>query len=190
MALMPAVLTTAIAGSRVWFIVLLVISLMTDALDGFLARRLNAYSELGRKLDSAADYLTMLTGLAGIALLWPEVVRRELPWIAAGLGTFFGVVAYGFIRLGRAPCYHTWLSKIGMAGGALSLIPLLAGWSATPFHIMIAVQILAGIEEVVIATLVPSHVGEMPSAWHARRMRRESMALLTPPHGWRTPGSR
>src|SRR5688572_25093447 len=135
--LMPAVLTAAMAGSRPWFVVLVVASLATDALDGFLARRLNAFSDFGRKLDSAADYLTMITGLAGIALLWPDIMRRELPWVVAGLAAFFGVIVFGLIRLGRAPCYHTWLSKVGVVGCALSMIPLLAGWSAAPFHVMI-----------------------------------------------------
>src|ERR1051325_3831850 len=102
---MPAVLITAMAGSRPWFIGLLIASLATDALDGFLARRLNAYSELGRKLDSVADYITMITGVSGIALLWPDIMRRELPWVATGFGAFFAVVVYGLIRLGRAPCY-------------------------------------------------------------------------------------
>ena len=179
-ALMPAVLTAAMAGSRKWFLVLVGASLMTDALDGFLARRWNAFSDFGRKLDSAADYLTLVTGLAGIALLWPDVVRRELPWIAAGLAAFFGVIVFGFVRLGRAPCYHTWAAKVGVVGCALSMIPLLAGWSAVPFHLMIGLQILAAIEEVIITLLVPSHVGEMATVWHAVRVRRENMALLKP----------
>ena len=83
------------------------------------------------------------------------------------------MIVYGFIRLGRAPCYHTWLSKIGVMGCAFSLIPLLAEWSAVPFHVMIVVLIVAGFEEMVIALLVPSHVGEIPTAWHAWRERRE-----------------
>lgn len=179
-ALMPAVLTAAMAGSRLWFSVLLAGSLVTDALDGFLARRLNALSEFGRKLDSMADYLTMITGLAGIALLWPQIVHRELAWIVAGLGAFFAVIVYGFIRLGRAPCYHTWATKIGVIGCALSIIPLLAEWTALPFHVMIVLLIAASVEEVLIAILVPAHVGEMASVWHAWRLRRDNMALLKP----------
>jgi phosphatidylglycerophosphate synthase len=171
-ALMPAVLTAAIAGSKPWFIVLLAASLTTDVLDGFLARRLNAFTDFGRKLDSMADYLTMVTGLAGIALLWPDIVKRELPWIAAGLAAFFAVIVYGFVRLGRAPCYHTWGAKIGAVGCALALIPLLAGWSAVPFHAMIVLQIAAGVEEMLIALLVPTHVGEVQTLWHALRNRR------------------
>jgi len=177
-ALMPALLTAAIAGSRVGFLVVAALSLATDVLDGFLARRLNAFSELGRKLDSAADYLTLLVGLGGIALLWPDIMRRELWWVVAVLAAFFAVIVYGFARLGRAPCYHTWASKAGAVGCALSLIPLLAEISAVPFHVMVALEIFAGLEELTIVVLVPSHVGEMPTVWHAWRLRRESSALL------------
>src|SRR5438067_5205905 len=150
---MPAVLVSAIVGSRMAFSILIAASLATDALDGFLARRLNAFSDFGRKLDSAADYLTMVTGLAGIALLWPEVMKRELGWVVAGLAAFFAVIVYGFIRLGHAPCYHTWASKIGAVICALALIPLLADWSAAPFHVAIVIMILAGLEEMTIAVL-------------------------------------
>jgi phosphatidylglycerophosphate synthase len=177
-ALMPAVLTAAMAGSRLWFVVLIAASLATDGLDGFLARRLNAFSDFGRKLDSAADYLTMITGLAGIALLWPGIMRRELPWVAAGLAAFFGVIVFGFIRLGRAPCYHTWASKIGVIGCALSMIPLLGEWSAAPFHVMIVLQIFAAVEEVIITILVPGHDGEMATVWHAWRTRRRRIASM------------
>jgi phosphatidylglycerophosphate synthase len=179
-ALMPAVLLAAISGSRTWFLILVGASLMTDALDGFLARRLNAFTDFGRKLDSAADYLTMITGLAGLALLWPEIVRRELPWIIAGLSAFFGVIVFGFVRLGHAPCYHTWAAKAGVVGCALSMIPLLAERSAVPFHAMVVLLIIAAVEEVIISLLIPSHVGEMATVWHALRLRRESMALLKP----------
>ena len=173
-ALTPAVLTAAMAGSKPWFVGLLAGALLTDAFDGFLARRLNAFSDFGRKLDSAADYLTMTTGLAGIALLWPEIVRRELPWIVTVLAAFFAVIVYGFARLGRAPCYHTWMSKIGAVGCALSLIPLLNDWTAQPFHILTILQVVGGIEELAIVMAVPWHTGEMPTLWHALRLRRES----------------
>ena len=66
---MPTALIAALAGSKPWFVVLLSVALATDVIDGFLARWLHAESEFGRKLDSAADYLALLGGLAGIALL-------------------------------------------------------------------------------------------------------------------------
>ncbi len=175
-ALMPAVLTAAMAGSRPWFVGLLAASLLTDALDGWIARRLDAHSEFGRKLDSAADYLTLIIGLSGIALLWPDITHRELPWIAAGLAAFFGTIAFAFVRLGRAPCHHTWAAKAGTAACAFSLIPLLAEWTALPFHAAIALQIFAGIEEVAIVLLVPSHEGAVATVWHAWKLRRARTA--------------
>jgi phosphatidylglycerophosphate synthase len=180
LVLMPAALLAAIGGSKPWFIALLVVGLGTDAIDGFLARRLNAYSDFGRKLDSAADYVAMITGLAGIALLWPETVKRELVWIVTGLAAFFAVIVYGFARLGRAPCYHTWLSKAGAVGIALALIPLLAGGASWPFHATIVLEVISALEEMTIVLLIPGHVGEVPTLWHALRIRRENTALLRP----------
>ena len=172
-ALMPAVLAAALAGSRWWFTALIAAALATDALDGFLARRLKAFSEFGRKLDSAADYVTLVAGVWGIALLWPDVMRRELPWVVTGLAAFLAVIVYGFLRLGRAPCYHTWASKILAVACGPTLIPLLAEWSAVPFHGVMTLLVLCGAEEILIAALVPWHVGEMPTVWHAWRLRRE-----------------
>lgn len=173
-ALMPAVLLTAVGGSKQWFTGLLITALLTDAFDGYLARKLKAESELGRKLDSFADYLVMITGIAGIALLWPDIMRRELAWVTTGLVAFFAVVIYGFVRLGRAPCYHTWASKILAVACGPSLVPLLAEWSAVPFHTVMSLLVLCGLEEISIAVLVPWQVGEVPTVWHAWRLRREA----------------
>lgn len=172
-ALMPALLMPAIAGSRRWFVVLLVVSLATDALDGFLARRLNAYSDLGRKLDSAADYVTLLTGIAGVALLWPDVIQRELTWVIIGMTAFFTVLVFGFLRFGRPLGYHTWAAKVLVLGLVLSLVPLLTGWTAKPFHLIVALQVVASIEQLLIAIIVPRHQGEVQTIWHAWKIRRD-----------------
>ncbi|MFM9091867.1 MAG: CDP-alcohol phosphatidyltransferase family protein [Verrucomicrobiota bacterium] len=172
LALMPAVLGAAVARERELFVGLIAFSLLTDAVDGYLARRLGAESEFGRKLDSAADYVTLFTGTTGIALLWPEVVRRELPWILTGVAAFFAVIVLGLIRLGRAPCYHTWASKVGAILCPLTLIPLLNEGPAWPFRAVILWLVVTGIEEVAILLLLPGHVGEMPTLWHAWRRRR------------------
>jgi phosphatidylglycerophosphate synthase len=172
-ALAPVMLGAAIAGNRGWFAGVFATALLTDVLDGFLARWLHAYSDFGRKLDSIADYVTLFTGLACLGLLWPDVVRNEWPWFAAVLGSFFVAQAFCFWRLGRAPCYHTWASKATVAGCVIALVPLLAGWTPVPARTVAVFQVLVGFEEMAIAVLVPWHTGEMPSVWHAWRRRRE-----------------
>ena len=79
-----------------------------------------------------------------------------------------------FVRLGRAPCYLTWASKAGAVVCPLTLIPLLSGGAAEPFHFAVVWLVLAGMEEIAIALLVPAHAGEMPTVWHAIRLRRGS----------------
>lgn len=171
-ALAPVMLGAALAGERLVFVAVLATALATDMLDGFLARRLRAYSEFGRKLDSVADYATLFAGLAGIWLLWPEVVRREWPWFAAALGAFGVAMGASFLKLGRAPCYHTWASKATVAACAVAFVPLLAGWTAVPARAVAVLQVLVAIEQIAIVFLVPRHDGEMPTVWHAWRMRR------------------
>ena len=173
LGLMPAALMAAVMHSRPWFIGLVAGALLTDALDGYLARKLHAESEFGRKLDSAADYLLLLTGIAGIALLWPETMRRELPWVIAGLVGFFAVVIYGFVVLGRAPCYHTWATKVLAVALALTLVPLLADWTPLPFRIVQTLQVMGSVEELAIALLIPWYEGQVPTVWHAWRLRQE-----------------
>ena len=176
--LMPGVLAAAIAGEKAWFAGLFAVALVTDVLDGFLARKLNAFSQFGRKLDSIADYTALFVGLISVGLLWPDVVGREWPWFAAVMGSFFIAMIFSFVRLGRAPCYHTWLSKATVAGCVLALIPLLAGWTATPAHVVATLQVLVGVEEIAIALMIPWHVGEMPSAWHAWQLRKRRAGEL------------
>lgn len=145
--------------------------LVTDALDGFLARWLKAQSELGRRLDSAGDYLTVAAGAAGIALLWPEIVRREWAWFAVGVVSYSAVIVYGLVRWKRVPGYHTWASKTVAVMFAVALVPLLGGWAAWPFRMVMALQVLTGVEELAIAFMLPGRSGEMPTIWHARRLR-------------------
>lgn len=176
LVLMPGVLALAVAGERMWFAVVLGVALLTDVFDGLVARWLDAYSDFGRKLDSVADYVTLCVGLSGIVLLWPEVVRREWPWIAAGMGMFAAVLVFGFWKLGRAPCYHTWGAKLGAVVCAVSLVPLLAGWAAWPFHAAIVLQVLVGAEAIAITLVLPRHVGTMQSVWHAWKARQGAKA--------------
>ena len=145
---------------------------MTDALDGFLARRLHAVSDLGRRLDSYGDYATVGATVAGVWLLWPAVMQQEWRWIAGALGACFAVAVYGLVRWRIVPGYHTLLAKtLGFLLPA-GLVAMLLGWSAVPFHIAVVLQGLAGCEELAIALLLPRYSGEVRTVRQAWRMRQ------------------
>jgi phosphatidylglycerophosphate synthase len=175
----PLLVGAMAAGSRPWFFGLLCVAWLSDALDGYLARRFRAESDLGRMLDSWGDYVTTALCVAGLAWLWPEVMEREWRWFAAGVAGFFGIVVYGLVRHGRPPAYHTWMAKALAVALPFALAALLSGWSARPFHGVVVFQVLSAVEELAISALLPGFSGEMPSAWHAWK-RRESRITAPP----------
>ena len=74
LALVPVFIWLIISGQDALALVTLVISSVTDFLDGFLARRLNQVSRMGQLLDPAADRLYIFAALIGLA--WRELI----PW--------------------------------------------------------------------------------------------------------------
>jgi phosphatidylglycerophosphate synthase len=177
----PLLIAAMTAGSRAWFFGLLCVAWVTDALDGWVARQFNAVTERGRMLDSWGDYVTTLLCVVGVAWLWPEIMARELPWFATGVVGFFAIVIYGLVRHGRPPAYHTWLAKTVAVATPFALAALLLGWSALPFHGVVVLQVLGTVEEMVIAILLPGIAREIPSTWHAWRLRQAPSAMTARP---------
>jgi CDP-diacylglycerol--glycerol-3-phosphate 3-phosphatidyltransferase len=103
------------------FYVLYLICGLTDILDGALARRLQAESSFGSRLDSFADFLLVCI------LLWlliPVIVPSGvvLIWVV-GIGLLRLLAACtARIRFGRWCFLHTWGNKL--TGGLLFLYPL------------------------------------------------------------------
>lgn len=108
---------------------------MTDALDGFLARRLNASTRLGAALDPVADkvmILAVFASLAAVGLLpgWLAgvVIGRDLVIVT-------GALAYRLL-IGPLDFQPTLLSKANMALqiGFLVLVlsDALLGWLSLP----------------------------------------------------------
>ena len=100
-----------------------------------------------------------------------------------------GVAAAGACIAGRRYLRQNGVDSCPSRAACLTLLAvvlagaLLAEWTARPFHVAIALQVLAGAEELAIALLIPRHEGEMPTVWHAWRLRRAARARLTPPPG-------
>lgn len=95
---------------------------LTDALDGWVARKTGTASEFGAKLDSAADLLFYVVMMLRIL---PELVRRLPGWIWYWVGlivlsraALYAVVALRFHRFSSP---HTYLNKL--TGLFVFLIP-------------------------------------------------------------------
>ena len=72
--LVPVFLALIVVGQDGIALLVLVVSSVTDFLDGVLARGLNQVSRLGQLLDPAADRLFIFAALIGLA------IRDVIPW--------------------------------------------------------------------------------------------------------------
>ena len=79
LVLLPLPIVFIGQGKDAATLALLAFAIITDVLDGILARRLNQVSELGKLLDPLADKLGMA------ALVITLAVYRDFPWWAAAI---------------------------------------------------------------------------------------------------------
>lgn len=77
LVMVPVFLYLLLIDQFVWALVVLAIASFTDWLDGFIARKFNQITELGKVLDPAADRLFILASLIGLT------VNGNIPaWLA------------------------------------------------------------------------------------------------------------
>lgn len=82
-----------------WALALLMVSGITDFLDGYLARKLNQRSTLGALLDPIADRLYILAVVIGLAL------RDIVPWWLAVILPLRDALLWGLVPLLRTRGY-------------------------------------------------------------------------------------
>lgn len=93
----------------------------SDMIDGTIARKTNAVSEFGSKLDTVADFVFVV--VCSIKFL-PLVHIPTWLWIWIGVIAVIKTanIAWGFVHMKRFLSVHTVLNKI--TGFALFLLPL------------------------------------------------------------------
>jgi CDP-diacylglycerol---glycerol-3-phosphate 3-phosphatidyltransferase len=142
------------AGSRIAAAAVFAIAMITDRLDGELARRRNLVTDVGKIADPIVD--KALTGAAFIGLS----VLGELPWwvTIVVLVREWGITAMRFavLRYGVLPANRGGKAKTAMQGLALGLyiLPLPDAWSAVQagaMAIAVALTVLTGIDYVLQA---------------------------------------
>ena len=162
----PFMLYLSWRGFRVTFLVLLVFALLSDAIDGFIARRLNIKSDIGARLDSWGDLATYLTVPICIWWLWPEVVKREALFVIIVLGAYIVPLIAGFAKFRKLPSYHTWGAKVAAVLMSISVFILLMIDISLPFKCAALVQAIVACEEVAITLKLTELKSNVRSIWH------------------------
>jgi len=164
----PFLLILAWNGYPNWFLGLLALAFLTDAVDGYLARKLHETSELGAQLDSWGDLITYISIPVCIWWLWPEVIRRETWFIVIVLTAYLVPMIIGLAKFHALPSYHTWIAKTAMVMMSASVFAMLVFEYPWAFRFFAVAQILVSAEEIAI-TLTLKHLrSNVRSYWHVR----------------------
>jgi cardiolipin synthase (CMP-forming) len=152
----PIILYFAITGKESLFAIFLVINLLTDALDGFIARRYMMETEIGAKLDSFADNLTYLLVFIGIYIF---KLQEILPYIVSFLifiACLLFTVAFSLIKFRKFPSLHMYTTKIGgYLQGAFFVCLFTVGFIVPFYYFVICWGILGAVESIAIQMIIP-----------------------------------
>ncbi len=139
--LVPVFLVLIIGGRDGFALLVLVISSVTDFLDGQIARRFHQMSRLGQLLDPAADRLFIFAALIGLALrgvipwwLFAVIVARDVMLLVLGIvGANFGYGPLPVHHLGKLATlclfYALPIFMIGQAFPDAATMTIPIGWA-------------------------------------------------------------
>ena len=151
----PYILYLGITRQEQLFAILLTISLITDILDGLIARVFKMQTELGARLDSIADLGTYITAIVGVFVF----KASDFHSVIGSFSVFISFIAFthilSLIKFGRLPSLHLYSSKIGgYIQGAFFIILFIFGFYPLFYYIMIVWGILAECEHIIIQFMI------------------------------------
>ncbi len=141
LALIPVFLWLLGASQFGWALLVIVVSSLTDFVDGWIARRFNQISRLGQLLDPAVDRLFIFSTLVGLAwaglLPWwlvIVVVARDVMLVV--LGVVLANAGFGPLpvnRLGKAATFALLFALpvivLGAAAPSIASVSDPVGWA-------------------------------------------------------------
>ncbi|NND98876.1 MAG: phosphatidylglycerophosphate synthase [Pirellulaceae bacterium] len=164
----PGIVIFAALDQIGWIVALVVVLVLTEWLDGFLARALHQESETGARLDTLADALFYGSLLIAAAVIEPNLLFRETTWIVLAIGTYVVSWIVSLIKFRQFPSYHTWAAKAAWLIVGIGVVVYLAQWGQWPLRIAMVFVAIANIEAILITRRLVSARVNVPSIWHAK----------------------
>jgi len=153
---LPFIVYALVVQDRTLFITLISINLVTDILDGLIARMFRLQTELGARLDSLADIGTYIMAFSGMIVLeWDFVTAYQWEFILL-IGMWVLPQIISLVRFGRFPSFHLYSSKItGYIQGIFIFTYFLFGFHQGYFYFMLVFSCLSYFEELLLVLLLP-----------------------------------
>jgi len=156
-----------------WYVACCLVALVSDIIDGMIARRGGVDTAGLRRYDSTADTVFYLAAAWTVWRVHPEVVRTYWPGVAVVVVLELTRYVVDVRKFGREASYHAWTAKAWGLSLAAALVAVMGFGDAVPWMaITIALGIIADVEGLAISWILPSWHHDVKSLWHARAIAR------------------
>jgi phosphatidylglycerophosphate synthase len=152
---------------------LLLISYLTDAIDGYLARKLKITSARGSQLDSIGDQVTLIIGLIGLFYFETNFIKTNLTLILIAFIPYIIQMVIAYSKYGKATAFHTYLAKLSAIMQSIFILwSLFFNPEYSLFYIMIGIGLLETIEEVILIFMYDNWASDVKGIYWAQKDKR------------------
>jgi phosphatidylglycerophosphate synthase len=146
---------------------------LTDALDGFLARKLNVTSILGSRLDSLGDDLAVFASFLGVIVFRRDFLAEQWMPIALMWTLFLFQVLFAIFKYRKATSFHTYGAKLAtiFQGTFLCSLFFLDNTVYPLFYATTIATCLELIEEIIMVAVLPSWRADVRGLYWALKLK-------------------
>lgn len=169
----PFLLVLILLDERLIFTWMLLVSYSTDAIDGYLARKLKITSPRGSQLDSFGDQMTLIMGLIGLSYFETSFIKSNLVIILIAFVPYIIQMIIAYLKYGKATAFHTYFAKLSaIIQSVFILWSLFFSPQYVLFYAMIAIGVLETIEEITLIFMYDNWASDVKSIFHALNDKR------------------
>lgn len=175
-AAVPLLITLLLLKTRETFTWFLLVSYITDAIDGFIARKLKITSDRGSQLDSLGDQLTFTLGLIGLFIFENEFIEKNIVIIIIAFIPYVIQMYIAYIKYGKTTAFHTYLAKVSAVIQSIFILYSLFFEPQYPlFYIMIIIGLLETIEEITLIFMIEKWTPDIKGIYWVLKNRRKNV---------------
>lgn len=160
-------------SAKITIVILMYLGLISDILDGIIARKQNISSAKLRRMDSQTDMIFWLSIGFATWILYPQLIADNSTVIWVLLAMEVACYVISFIKFKKETCSHAFLSKLwGLT--LLATFTALIGfnYAGIPFHTAIIMGLISHTDRILITLILPKWTHDIPSAYHAYLIRK------------------
>lgn len=160
-------------SAKTIIVILMYLGLLSDILDGIIARKQNISSAKLRRLDSQTDMIFWLSIGFATWILYPKLISDNSAVIWTILGMEIACYVISFIKFKRETCTHAFLSKLWGITLLVAFTSLIGfNHAGIPFALAIIMGLISHIDRILITLILPKWTHDIPSAYHAYLIRK------------------